>query len=91
MAAEVEERGPIPNLALNALLIPVLDETSQVYIYIVNLPRDSVIVCQCLFSVIYIHSLCQTLRNSDITYVQFCDLIIVCSSPEILAAYLFSS
>lgn len=30
MAAEVEERGPIPNLALNAILIPVLDETSQV-------------------------------------------------------------
>lgn len=31
MAAEVEERGPIPNLALNALLIPVLDETSQAH------------------------------------------------------------
>ena len=30
MAAELEERGPIPNLALNALLIPVLDGTSEV-------------------------------------------------------------
>ena len=30
MAAEVEDRGPIPNLALNAILIPVLDDTSQV-------------------------------------------------------------
>lgn len=31
MSAEIEERGPIPNLALNALLIPVLDETSQAH------------------------------------------------------------
>ena len=30
MAAEVEDRGPIPNLALNAILIPVLDDTSEV-------------------------------------------------------------
>ena len=30
MAAEVEERGPIPNLALNAILIPVLEETALV-------------------------------------------------------------
>ena len=28
MAAEVEERGPIPNLALNAILIPVFEETA---------------------------------------------------------------
>ena len=30
MAAEVEERGPIPNLALNAIIIPVLEETALV-------------------------------------------------------------
>ncbi|CAB3998004.1 Programmed cell death 10 [Paramuricea clavata] len=29
MAAEVEERGPIPNLALNAILIPVFEETAS--------------------------------------------------------------
>jgi hypothetical protein len=32
MAAEVEERGPIPNLALNAILIPVFEETASVNI-----------------------------------------------------------
>lgn len=30
MAAEVEERGPIPNLALNSILIPIFEETAQV-------------------------------------------------------------
>ena len=32
MAAEVEEKGPIPNLALNAILIPVFEETASVNI-----------------------------------------------------------
>ena len=33
MTAEVEERGPIPNLALNAILIPVFEETALVNIH----------------------------------------------------------
>ena len=48
MAAEVEERGPIPNLALNAILIPVFEETALVnilfnkfHIYLTLLANDT--------------------------------------------------